>query len=64
MLGSAFGASVFDKRAIDGMVDGTASTVRGVGGAAARLQTGRLQDYLAGAVILGLGVFVVVWYFG
>ena len=59
------GVSVwFDKRAIDGVVDGTAVGVRRVGQTATGAQTGRLQDYLAVAVVLGLAVFAVVWYAG
>lgn len=60
----AFAASAgwFDVKAIDGVVDGTAYTVRGVGRGAAKGQTGRLQDYLAFAILLGLGIFAVVWF--
>ena len=35
-----------------------------VGHTATGVQTGRLQDYLAAAVLLGLAVFAVVWFAG
>jgi multicomponent Na+:H+ antiporter subunit D len=60
----AGGSVWFDKRAIDGVVDGTAVGVRRVGRTATGVQTGRLQDYLAIAVVLGIAVFAVVWYAG
>jgi multicomponent Na+:H+ antiporter subunit D len=60
----AGGSVWFDKRAIDGVVDGTAVSVRRVGHTTTGVQTGRLQDYLAVAVVLGLVVFAVVWYAG
>lgn len=62
LMGFAFGASSFDRNAIDGVVDGSAYTVRGVGRTAAKAQTGHLQDYLALAVILGLCIFATVWF--
>ncbi len=43
---------------------GRATTVRRIGRSATTVQTGRLQDYLAGAVIVGLLVFAVVWFAG
>jgi len=56
--------SWFDKKGIDTVVDGSAYTVRNIGRAGARVQTARLQDYLAMAAVLGLGIFALVWYFG
>jgi multicomponent Na+:H+ antiporter subunit D len=38
--------------------------VRRIGRTATGAQTGRLQDYLAAAVLLGLAVFAVVWFAG
>jgi multicomponent Na+:H+ antiporter subunit D len=38
--------------------------VRHVGRTTTGAQTGRLQDYLAVAVVLGLTVFALVWYAG
>jgi len=56
-------AAVFDRQGIDTVVDGTACATRDLGRAAARMQTGRLQDYLAMAVVAGLlvvGIILVV----
>jgi multicomponent Na+:H+ antiporter subunit D len=64
MLKLAGGSARFDRAAIDGVVDGTAKTVRGIGGQATTVQTGRLQDYLAAAVVIGLLVFAAVWFAG
>lgn len=64
LLGLGRGTSVFDKRVIDGILDGTAYAVQGTGHKTTRFQTGRLQDYLAGAVLMGLGIFAIVWYLG
>ncbi|PSH03378.1 MAG: Na(+)/H(+) antiporter subunit D [Acidobacteria bacterium] len=63
LLGLGRGTNVFDGKVIDGVLDGSARAVREGGGAAvARTQTGRLQDYLAATVALGLIIFVVVWF--
>jgi multicomponent Na+:H+ antiporter subunit D len=62
MLWGSAATQVFDKGVIDGVLDGTAYTVRDLGGVAARGETGRLQDYLAGLVVLGVGIFALVWY--
>jgi multicomponent Na+:H+ antiporter subunit D len=62
LLGIAAQSAWFDKAAIDGVVDGTAGNVRRLGQSATLAQTGRLQDYLAGAVILGLLIFGLVWF--
>jgi len=64
LMNVAGGSVWFDKRVIDGVVDGTAVGVRRVGHTATGVQTGRLQDYLAIAVVLGLAVFAAVWYAG
>ncbi len=64
LMGVAGGSARFDRSAIDGVVDGTALGVRRIGRTATGAQTGRLQDYLAAAVVLGLVVFAVVWYAG
>ncbi len=60
-LAVASGSSWFDKKAIDGVVDGTALGVRAIGEKATRVQTGRIQDYLASAMVLGMIVAVGVW---
>lgn len=64
LLWSALGTDVFDRRAIDGVVDGAAYNTREAGRGTALAQTGRLNDYFAGAVVVGLIVFVVVWLVG
>ena len=62
LLSIGRGTNVFDNKVIDGVLDGSARAVREDGGATvARAETGRLQDYLAAAVALGLLVFVIVW---
>jgi multicomponent Na+:H+ antiporter subunit D len=48
----------FDRTAIDGVVDGTAEGVRRTGGRAAMVQSGKLQEYLLGAV-LAAGVILL-----
>ncbi len=64
LLGAGRGTSVFDTKVIDGILDGSAASVRDDGGAAmAQTETGRLQDYLAAAVALGFLIFAAVWYF-
>ncbi len=64
LMGTAKGAGWFDRAAIDGVVDGSAYTVRGVGRGLAKVQTGRLQDYLALATLIGLCAFALVWILG
>ncbi len=63
LLAAASGSSWFDKKAIDGVVDGTALGVRAIGEKATRVQTGKIQDYLASAMVLGMVVAVGVWLF-
>ncbi len=58
----ARGTVWFDTKGIDTVVDGSAYTVQNVGILGAKAQTGRLQDYLALAAALALGVFAAVWY--
>ncbi len=58
----AWMSTVFDKAAIDGVVDGTAKNVQNGGGGLSNVQTGRLQDYLALALVIGIGVFALVWF--
>ncbi|MGA8241530.1 MAG: Na(+)/H(+) antiporter subunit D [Desulfobacterales bacterium] len=62
LMGSARGAGVFDRRAIDTAVDGTASTVHGLSRFFLRIQTGRLQDYLAWMTVAAMVVFTLVWW--
>jgi multicomponent Na+:H+ antiporter subunit D len=56
--------SWFDKAGIDGVVDGLALLVRGIGGRIRRLQTGALQDYLGLAVVLMVAVVGLSWLLG
>ncbi len=51
----------FDQRAIDGVVDGTAYNVVNSGQLLSRIQTGRIQEYLAMAVIIALTICGVIW---
>lgn len=64
LMDIAAGSSWFDRKGIDTVVDGTAYTVRNVGRAGAKVQTGRIQDYLALAVFLVLCIFGLVAYLG
>jgi NADH-quinone oxidoreductase subunit L len=58
ILGLSNGAALFDKYVIDGIVNGTASTVRRVGDVTRRSETGLLQNY--GAAIFGGALIIVV----
>jgi NADH-quinone oxidoreductase subunit L len=62
LLALARGALRFDLGAIDGIVNGVAATARAWGAAMARLQTGRVRDYLL-FMALGLAAVlgVLVW---
>jgi multicomponent Na+:H+ antiporter subunit D len=62
LLFMGLATSVFDVKGIDTVVDGAAYSTRFVGAGAARGQTGRLQDYLAAAILIGLVVFAAVWF--
>jgi len=46
-LGTAALSSTFDRRAIDGVVDGIAYKVRDAGDKVRHAQTGRIQQYIA-----------------
>ena len=63
LLTLARGTVWFDTKGIDTVVDGSAYTVQNVGVLSAKVQTGRIQDYLGLAATLALCVFAVVWYF-
>ena len=54
--------SWFDTKGIDTVVDGSAYTVRNIGVLGAKVQSGRLQDYLGLTAALALGIFALVWY--
>jgi multicomponent Na+:H+ antiporter subunit D len=64
LMSLAGGSAWFDKQAIDGVVDGSASAVRGVGRLGAKMQNGNLQDYLALTTLFAVLVFAMIWYFG
>ncbi len=64
LMDFASGSSWFDRKGIDTVVDGTAYTVRNIGKTGAKIQTGRLQDYLGLAVVIALCVYGLVWYLG
>jgi multicomponent Na+:H+ antiporter subunit D len=64
LMAVAMGSAFFDRKAIDGVVDGSAYAVLGVGRLGAKAQNGNLQDYLALAALLALIVFGLVWYLG
>ncbi len=64
LLALASATNWFDKKAIDGVVDGTAYAVGGIGRFGAKLQSGDLQRYIGMAVILALVAFALVWYLG
>jgi multicomponent Na+:H+ antiporter subunit D len=52
--------SMFDVKAIDGVVDGTAYGVRAIGGEVRKVQSGRLQQYIAMAVAALFAVLALV----
>jgi multicomponent Na+:H+ antiporter subunit D len=62
MLETAKATIFFDVKGIDGALDGSAYGVRNTGGLVSRIQTGRLQDYLTGVAVIGLGIFAAVWF--
>lgn len=64
LMDFAAGSSWFDRKGIDTVVDGTAYTVRNIGRTGAKMQTGRLQDYLGLAVFFALCIYGLVWYLG
>ena len=58
----ACGASIFDKKAIDGVLDNSVYGVGAIGRGVAKSETGRLQTYVATAMLVGLAVFAAVWF--
>jgi multicomponent Na+:H+ antiporter subunit D len=59
-LGTAAVSSLFDVKAIDGVVDGIAYKVRGAGDKVRHVQTGKLQQYVAIAVAAFFAVIALV----
>ncbi|HNS14652.1 MAG TPA: Na(+)/H(+) antiporter subunit D [Syntrophorhabdaceae bacterium] len=49
----------FDRKIIDGVVDGSATTVRGAGSIVRKLQTGRIQAYIGLSLFL---FFLILWF--
>ena len=62
LMAAALGSSIFDRKAIDGVLDGSAHGVMAIGKKAATAQNGDLQRYLGMAVILILVAFGLFWY--
>jgi multicomponent Na+:H+ antiporter subunit D len=62
LMGSARTTVFFDRKGIDGVVDGSAYGVKGLGTLGAMFQNGRLQYYLGLMTILALGIFAFFWY--
>ncbi len=62
LLAAGRGTAWFDTKGIDTVVDGSAYTVRNIGVLGAKVQSGRLQDYLGLTAALALGIFALVWY--
>jgi proton-translocating NADH-quinone oxidoreductase chain L len=58
VLGLANLAALFDQYIIDGVVNGTASAVRGLGSITRRTETGKLQNY--GAAIFGGAMIILL----
>ncbi|TVR00246.1 MAG: NADH-quinone oxidoreductase subunit L [Desulfovibrionales bacterium] len=51
----------FDQKAIDGVVDGTATNFQNTGSALSQMLSGKIQDYLAVAVVVAMLVGGVTW---
>jgi multicomponent Na+:H+ antiporter subunit D len=47
-----------DRKVIDGIVDGSATTVRGAGSLVRRLQTGKIQAYIGFSLLI---FFLIIW---
>ena len=62
LTGLAALSAWFDRAAIDGVVDGSAYGVRGLGRLTALAQNGRLQHYLGLMVVVALLIFAFFWY--
>jgi len=62
LMASARWAESLDRRVIDSVVDGAADMVRSTGRLFRRIQTGRLQDYLAWMTVVAMLVFAAIWW--
>jgi multicomponent Na+:H+ antiporter subunit D len=58
LFGEAKLSYLFDRKVIDGVVDGSAITVRGIGSVVKKLQTGRIQAYIGLSLFI---FFLVIW---
>lgn len=58
MFGNARLSNGIDRKVIDGIVDGSAETVRGIGSIAKKLQTGKIQAYIGLSIFI---FFLVIW---
>jgi multicomponent Na+:H+ antiporter subunit D len=58
LFGTADMSYAFDRKAIDGVVDGTAHSVMGIGSIVRKLQTGRVQTYIGLSLVM---FFVILW---
>lgn len=62
LMAAAFGSSVFDRKAIDGVIDGSAYGVMGLGRIGAKVQNGDLQRYLGlAAILLFAAIFLFLY---
>lgn len=59
LFGNASVSYEFDQHVIDGVVDGSADTVRGVGTVVRKLQTGKIQAYIGMSLFI---FFFIVWF--
>jgi multicomponent Na+:H+ antiporter subunit D len=61
LMDNARFSAVFDRKGIDGMVDGTAKAAAHLGRVTAEAQGGKLQIYLNASAVLAAAIFAVVW---
>lgn len=61
--GSRYGLAPFDERVVDGIVNGLARLMRGLGGVLRYLQTGVVQNY-AMAIVVGVVLVMALMLFG
>ncbi|MGH2514376.1 MAG: hypothetical protein ACRDHP_01845, partial [Ktedonobacterales bacterium] len=61
VLGLSSAAAGFDRYVIDGIVNGSASFVRGLGKVTRRSETGELQNY--GAALFGGAMIILIAFF-
>jgi multicomponent Na+:H+ antiporter subunit D len=59
LFGNARLSNGFDRKVIDGIVDGSALSVRGVGSIVKKLQTGRIQAYIGLSLFI---FFLILWF--